>query len=73
MGYGKNAGTFEESLKNNGIEKIEGGQECPDDACKKELHELHHPRNSQFDGLTRHPEAPEKEIVCIRHGVMESY
>lgn len=73
MGYGNSANTFAESLENSGIEKIEAGQECPEDGCKRELFELNHPRNSRFEGVQRHPDAPETEVVCIHHGVVESY
>lgn len=70
------ADTFEEMAteyqmteNNSGLE---AGDECPDEECDKEMHELTHERDSQMD-VMRHEDAPEHEIVCREHGVQASW
>lgn len=51
-------------------ETLEAGDECPKDGCEVSLHELTHERNPQI-GTQRHPDAPEKELVCRHHGIVD--
>lgn len=68
------ADTFEETIAQieafENTTGLEAGDDCPD--CGRELNERNHPRDSQL-GVERHEDAPETEIVCRAHGVLESY
>lgn len=65
--------SFEESVRQAQTETVETlaeGDTCPEDHCDRELHELHHPRESQIPGIPRHPDAPETEVVCVHDGIV---
>lgn len=76
MSYGNDAETAEESIsqaleQSDDKTPVEAGDQCPEDHCSEELHELNHPRDSQL-GTDAHPDAPETEIVCIHHGIIRA-
>lgn len=50
-------------------ERLQAGDECPEEHCSEAVHELHHPRDSRF-GTDPHPDAPEREVVCIHDGIV---
>lgn len=50
--------------------ELQVNDDCPKD-CDLTVHELNHERNPQI-GTERHDEAPETEMVCRHHGIVEA-
>lgn len=69
------ADTFEEMAteyhENDNNEGVRAGDDCPKD-CNRELHELHHDRDSQIN-CDPHPSYSRVEVVCTHHGIVESF
>lgn len=49
---------------------LRAGDDCPDARCSMTVHVLRHDRDPQLDA-PRHPDAPEREVVCPHHGVVQ--
>jgi len=50
----------------------EAGDTCGEKGCERAVFLSEHPRHSQMKNCPRHPDAPEKEFVCVDHGVVAS-
>jgi hypothetical protein len=69
MAFGDSATTFEESVAATTDDELTAGDECPEDHCEREVHELQHPRSAKL-GTDPHKDAPETEVVCVHDGIV---
>lgn len=51
---------------------LEDGGDCPEDGCDESVAHWDHSMDAQF-GTRPNVEAPENELVCPVHGIVDSY